>query len=113
MLIACKKSKLEFVKLLIENKVDLSYRNSENLDCLDIAIINNNYTIAYFLVSKGLKLRSLNEYMGLIDPKVKEELLDNNIRSGKKLFNLPLFYEHLEKMTDPAKIPTLLLIKGI
>jgi len=112
MIIAARKNHVEFVKFLFEKGVNLDYKNADNQNCLDVAVINNQYSTAYFLVKNNMKLRTLSEYMNLLDPRLKEELENPMIVSEKTLFNLPQFFEHLTIMTDPADIPLFIFLKG-
>ncbi len=111
-MIAIKRNQLQFVKFLIAKGADYTFRNKQKLNCLDVAIIGNNYKIAIYLHDlKILPIKSCDEYLDLLDPREKKEIFSNEVRSGKKIFNLPLFYENLITAVDPSKTPPFLITK--
>jgi len=113
-MIAIKRHQLDFVKFLFEKGVDYTYLNKDKLNCLDVAILNNQYKCALFIYEKNvLELKPMEEYLNLLDPRIKDEILNDEVRTGKKIFNLPLFYETLRKKENPKDTPLFLFSKKV
>jgi len=111
-MIAIKRNNFDFVKFLFDKGVDYTYKNKLKLNCLDVAVMNNQYKIALYILEKNiLDLKPMEEYLDLLDPRVKDEIMQEERRSGMKIFNLPLFYDTLVKKVDPKETPLFLFTK--
>jgi ankyrin repeat protein len=92
--LAAIRNKLKIFELLLNDGADTKLLNAKQLNCLDNAILNCNYEIAYTIMIKtNLHPKSKHDYIELM--KIEKT----------PFFNLPLFYEKLIAKCHPREIP--------
>ena len=95
--IACKFNNLKIVEILLNQKeIDFSKENYTKLNCLDIAILEGNYEICYYILNHtSLEIKtSLEKYISM------------NMQLNYPLFDINLFYDCLKKNLPPEKCPS-------
>jgi ankyrin repeat protein len=95
--IACKFNYLKIVEILLNQKeIDFSKENYTKLNCLDIAILEGNYEICYYILNHtSLEIKtSLEKYISM------------NMQLNYPLFDINLFYDCLKKNLPPEKCPS-------
>ena len=87
-------------------------RNMTQIMKLEKESSENQYKSALYLLEKNLlELKPMEEYLEFLDPRIKDELMIEERRSGMKIFNLPLFYQTLVDRVNPKDIPLFLFTK--
>lgn len=100
LILASIRNRIDIFELLLEKGANVNYVNIKGLNCLDYAIINCNYIIAYSIITKtDLNFRTLEEYLKLSQ---YEKI---------PMFNLLLFHQTLENRVEPDKIPSFVITK--
>lgn len=95
--IASKFNYLKIVEILLNQKeIDFSKENYNKLNCLDIAILEGNYEICYYILNHtSLEIKtSLEKYISM------------NMQLNYPLFDINLFYDCLKKNIHPEKCPS-------
>jgi hypothetical protein len=95
--IACKFNYIKIVEILLnQTEINFSIENYNKLNCLDIAILEGNYEICYYLLNKTtMKIESsLEKYISM------------NMQLNFPLFDISLFYDCLKKNISPEKCPS-------
>ena len=95
--IACKFNYIKIVEILLNQpEINFLSENYDKLNSLDIAILEGNYEICYYLLNKTtLKINSsLEKYISM------------NMQLNFPLFDLSLFYDCLVKNISPEKCPS-------
>ena len=95
--IACKFNYIKIVEILLNQpEINFLSENYNKLNSLDIAILEGNYEICYYLLNKTtLKINSsLEKYISM------------NMQLNFPLFDLSLFYDCLIKNVSPEKCPS-------
>jgi len=94
LIIAAIRNNLDLFSLLLEYGGNSEYTNLKGQNCLDLAVINCNYNIAYFILSKtNLKFKTLDEYFQIMQTE------------KTPLFNLPLLFKNLDNRVEPERVP--------
>ena len=95
--IACKFNNLKIVEILLNQKeIDFSKENYTKLNCLDIAILEGNYEICYYILN----------HTSLEIKKKKKKYISMNMQLNYPLFDINLFYDCLKKNLPPEKCPS-------
>ena len=95
--IACKFNYIKIVEILLnQTEINFLTENYNKLNCLDIAILEGNYEICYYLLNKTtMKIESsLEKYISM------------NMQLNFPLFDISLFYDCLKKNISPEKCPS-------
>ena len=95
--IACKFNYIKIVEILLNQKeIDFLKENYDKLNCLDIAILEGNYEICYYILNHTtMEIKtSLEKYISM------------NMQLNYPLFDINLFYDCLKKNIHPEKIPS-------
>lgn len=91
LLLSCKFGYLDLVKVFLRHNTDITYENRKKMNCLDMAIVNGDYHIAYYLYLKDVKIKTYQEYKDFIQV---------------PSFDLRLFYSTLINKTSPDETPS-------